>query len=476
MALFNYATKEITLKIVYYGPGLSGKTTNLQYLHTSLSPESTGKLLSLSTEADRTLFFDFMPVELGKIKDFSIRFQLYTVPGQVRYNATRRVVLKGADAVVFVADSQTEMREQNIESFENMMENLQANNVNPDDIPIILQYNKRDLKNILSIEELDRDLNTNNYRTFESSAISGAGVRESYERIIRLLLENISEKHKIEIQSVEEFDERESPEVADAELIDAELVTETVRSETAEEEMVPEYELKTPDLDVFEDKKWAEVIDQEQIVAEPVAETVRSETAEEEMVPEYELKTPDLNVFEDKKWAEVIDQEQIVAEPVAETVQPETAEEEMVPEYELKTPDLDVFEEENKVGYDFEPRAETAPEEEEAHKPAAAIKVVKEIKEIPVIPLDKIDSMVDELSRVNVALEGLQKSFVTLDKSLSLITGETKEMKDIIKSHGVREIKELREIKKEQSQANNILHSFAKILGNLKGKKSWFKL
>ena len=157
MALFNYASKEITIKIVYYGPGLSGKTTNLQYLHSIFDPSKRGKLISLATEADRTLFFDFLPVEIGKISDFSIRFQLYTVPGQVRYNATRKLVLKGADAVVFVADSQYEMREQNLESIGNMRENLIANNVNPDDIPIILQFNKRDLSNIASVDELNRD-------------------------------------------------------------------------------------------------------------------------------------------------------------------------------------------------------------------------------------------------------------------------------------------------------------------------------
>src|SRR4030065_1095541 len=162
MALFNYATKEITLKIVYYGPGLSGKTTNIQNLHSALNPDNKGKLLSLSTESDRTLFFDFLPVELGKIKEFSIRFQLYTVPGQVRYNATRKVVLKGADAVVFVADSQREMREQNIESFENMRDNLIANNINPDEFPLVLQYNKRDLKNLLTVDELNTDLNFDN--------------------------------------------------------------------------------------------------------------------------------------------------------------------------------------------------------------------------------------------------------------------------------------------------------------------------
>ncbi|MEW6001971.1 MAG: GTPase domain-containing protein [Nitrospirota bacterium] len=204
MALFNYATKEITIKVVYYGPGLSGKTTNLQYLYSILNPNVRGKFLSLSTEADRTLFFDFLPVALGKIQDFSIRFQLYTVPGQVRYNATRRLVLKGADAVVFVADSQREMREQNLESLKNMYENLLSNNINPDDIPVILQFNKRDLSNILTIDELNQDLNEDGkYEYLEAAAINGTGVEDSFQRIKKLVIDDISKKHNLEIQSVE---------------------------------------------------------------------------------------------------------------------------------------------------------------------------------------------------------------------------------------------------------------------------------
>jgi len=205
MALFNYATKEITLKIVYYGPGLSGKTTNIEFLHTSLDQSRKGKLLSLSTEADRTLFFDFLPIEVGKIKDFSIRFQLYTVPGQVRYNATRKLVLKGADAVVFVADSQKDMKEANIESFENMRENLVANDLDPDDIPIILQFNKRDLPNLMSVEELNSILNKKNHIHFESIATKGEGVHETFQAITKQVLKHISQKHKIDIQT------RESP-------------------------------------------------------------------------------------------------------------------------------------------------------------------------------------------------------------------------------------------------------------------------
>lgn len=207
MALFNYATKEITIKIVYYGPGLSGKTTNLQYLHSILNPETRGKLLSLATEADRTLFFDFLPIELGKIKDFSIRFQLYTVPGQVRYNATRKLVLKGADAVVFVADSQREMKEQNIESLKNMMENLIANNINPEEIPILMQYNKRDLPNILSIDELNKDLNNDErYEYRESVAINGKGVEDTFQYITKLVTKNIAQRHNIDLKLKEKVE------------------------------------------------------------------------------------------------------------------------------------------------------------------------------------------------------------------------------------------------------------------------------
>jgi mutual gliding-motility protein MglA len=201
MALFNYATKEITLKIVYYGPGLSGKTTNIQYLHSALNANNKGKLLSLATESDRTLFFDFLPIELGKIKEFSIRFQLYTVPGQVRYNATRKVVLKGADAVVFVADSQRDMIDQNVESFENMRENLIANNINPDEIPVVLQYNKRDLKGILTLDELNADINKKKvYDVVEAEAIHGKGVEDTFQLVTKLVLKEIVRKHKIEIQ------------------------------------------------------------------------------------------------------------------------------------------------------------------------------------------------------------------------------------------------------------------------------------
>jgi hypothetical protein len=218
MSLFNYTTKEITVKVVYYGPGLSGKTTNLQYLHHTINSGTKGKLVSLPTESDRTLFFDLLPVNLGKIRDFSVRFQLYTVPGQVRYNATRKLVLKGADAVVFVADSQREMREQNIESFKNMRENLIANNINPDEIPIILQYNKRDLPNILSIRELNNDLNENGkYKYIEAIAIDGTGVEDTFQDINKIALDDMKNKidQPYQKKTVKEPEAEETPEKAE---------------------------------------------------------------------------------------------------------------------------------------------------------------------------------------------------------------------------------------------------------------------
>jgi len=197
MSLINYASKEITLKIVYYGPGLSGKTTNLQYLHTSIDQSRRGKLLSLATETDRTLFFDFMPMTLGKIGEFTIKFQMYTVPGQVRYNATRKLVLKGVDAVVFVADSQTALRDQNIESYENMIENLTANGLDPNDIPIVIQYNKRDLDDIMSLNILNRDLNSAGHKTTTAEAVNGTGVEETFQLVTQLLLKHFAQKHRV---------------------------------------------------------------------------------------------------------------------------------------------------------------------------------------------------------------------------------------------------------------------------------------
>jgi signal recognition particle receptor subunit beta len=195
MVLFNYSTKELTAKVVYYGPGLCGKTTNLQWIHEKLPIKNKGKMLSLATETDRTLFFDFLPIEIGSIRGMKTRIQLYTVPGQVFYNATRRMVLKGADAVVFVCDSQEAMLDANLESFENMRQNLEANEIDPDEIPIVLQYNKRDLPNALPIEILNERMNPHDYPFSEAIAVTGAGVEDTLKAVTKLVFKSLSAKY-----------------------------------------------------------------------------------------------------------------------------------------------------------------------------------------------------------------------------------------------------------------------------------------
>jgi hypothetical protein len=188
MALINYAKREINAKIVYYGPGLCGKTTNIKYIHEKLRPETRGKLLSLATETDRTLFFDFLPVDLGEVKGYQTRFHLYTVPGQVFYNSTRKMVLKGADGIVFVADSQREMLQANQESLANLRENLAEQGKDINDIPMVIQYNKRDLPNVMAVEELDRVLNPRKLPTFSACAHEGTGVLQTLSSIAKMIL------------------------------------------------------------------------------------------------------------------------------------------------------------------------------------------------------------------------------------------------------------------------------------------------
>jgi signal recognition particle receptor subunit beta len=195
MVLFNYSTKELTAKVVYYGPGLCGKTTNLQWVHEKLPIKNKGKMLSLATETDRTLFFDFLPIEIGTIRGMKTRIQLYTVPGQVFYNATRRMVLKGADAVCFVCDSQEAMLDANLESFENMRQNLEANEIDPDEIPVVFQYNKRDLPNALPIEILNERMNPQNHPFFEAIAVKGVGVEDTLKAVTKLVFKSLSVKY-----------------------------------------------------------------------------------------------------------------------------------------------------------------------------------------------------------------------------------------------------------------------------------------
>jgi signal recognition particle receptor subunit beta len=193
MALINQAKKEIQLKIVYYGPAQGGKTTNLERIHSDVeteSPEEKGKLTSLATSSDRTLFFDFLPMEAISIKGYRTKFQLFTVPGQVIYNTTRQLVLRGVDGIVFVADSQYDKMEENVESFTNMEDNLKTLNMRLSDIPYVLQYNKRDLENVAPVEYMEFLLNNGEVEvpSIESSAVRGDGVFETLNIISRLLL------------------------------------------------------------------------------------------------------------------------------------------------------------------------------------------------------------------------------------------------------------------------------------------------
>jgi signal recognition particle receptor subunit beta len=188
MSFINYASREINCKIVYYGPGLCGKTTNLQYLFQKTNPDIRGKMISLATETERTLFFDFLPLALGSIRGFKVRFHLYTVPGQVFYDASRKLILKGVDGVIFVADSQVERMEANAESIENLKINLQEQGYDLDKLPYVIQYNKRDLPNVASLEELRALINTRGVPDFEGCATTGQGVFDTLKATARLVL------------------------------------------------------------------------------------------------------------------------------------------------------------------------------------------------------------------------------------------------------------------------------------------------
>ena len=194
MSLVNFTTPEITCKIVYYGPGRSGKTTNLHYIYARVPDSRRGRMVSLATQTDRTLFFDFLPIDLGQISGFNTRFQLYTVPGQVYYNATRRLVLQGADGVVFVADSQARQLDENLESLQNLQSNLLEHGVDIRTMPLVMQYNKQDLPRelILSTADLDDALNFRGVQSFSADALHGVGVFETLKGVSEMVLKRLA--------------------------------------------------------------------------------------------------------------------------------------------------------------------------------------------------------------------------------------------------------------------------------------------
>ncbi len=194
MAFINYSAREINCKLVYYGPGLCGKTTNLQFIYQRVDPKTKGKLISLATETDRTLFFDFLPLELGTIRGFRTRFHLYTVPGQVFYDASRKLILKGADGVIFVADSQVERMESNIDSVQNLEHNLGEQGLHLEKIPCVMQYNKRDLPNAVPVADLQSALNPRAVPWFEAVASQGVGVFETLKAVAKLVLQDLRSK------------------------------------------------------------------------------------------------------------------------------------------------------------------------------------------------------------------------------------------------------------------------------------------
>ena len=191
MTFINYASREINCKIVYYGPGLGGKTTNLQYIYDTSAAQQKGKLISLATETERTLFFDFLPLELGTVRGFKARFHLYTVPGQVFYDASRKLILKGVDGVVFVADSQRERMDANVEALWNLEDNLKGHGYDFAKIPYVLQLNKRDLPDILSVDELKRELGRKDEPIIEAVAPKGVGVFETLKAVAKQVLTDL---------------------------------------------------------------------------------------------------------------------------------------------------------------------------------------------------------------------------------------------------------------------------------------------
>jgi mutual gliding-motility protein MglA len=292
MAFVNYNNKEITAKIVYYGPALSGKTTCLRYIFNCEEIENKGKLITLDTDGDRTLFFDFLPLEIGKLGNYTLKIQLYTVPGQVAYDTTRKLVLQGADGVVFVADSQVVVREQNIESLNNLKKNLKLNNLQFDKIPLIYHFNKRDLKEILPINSQNKDLNPNNKSFFPTVATSGENVLEGLYAIIKLVIMHLKnqlsifQKDKTVMFSREEITSS-TPKPEDNKVVFTEPAAETGAGDTDKEEV---FELSSPMVDAEDSLK-------------PIAEDdiFDLEDAQEIKNEKSDIEIPEMNFEEEEQ-------------------------------------------------------------------------------------------------------------------------------------------------------------------------------
>ncbi len=314
MVFFNYSTMQMVVKIVYYGPGLCGKTTNLEYIYSKTSPKSRGEMVSLETETDRTLFFDLLPIEVGVIGGFKTRFQLYTVPGQVFYNSTRKLVLKGVDGIVFVADSQRPMLEANIESFKNLEENLADLGINIDDVPIVLQYNKRDLKNICSVEELNEALNKKGYPYVESIAITGKGVFETLKLISKYTLLSVRKKLNLEEVRKEAAPKPVNPAPVSPP-VDVEKKKEQEIRDNNEDLYISEDEVEVEEVQANEpvqteipSKEVSPSDVRESVAEEAVKEEVKEKVVEEKTVVEKkpEPKKPEPKVEQKPKPEELI--------------------------------------------------------------------------------------------------------------------------------------------------------------------------
>ena len=318
MVVFNPVKKEIDIKIVYYGPALCGKTSNLQSVHLSLNPDQRGELVSLATKDDRTLFFDFLPIELDNIKGFKTRFHIYTVPGQVLYTLTRKAVLTGVDGIIFVADSEEGKMEENIESLDDLKENLKYYNKDLQTIPFVMQYNKRDLERVMSVDELERQLNPGSNPSFEASAISGKGVMETLTMCCKMVLKQIQEKSNTQQEpaskekQIQESTQKVSTELPPLTLVDShsedeltdtslqqESPMEVSPSEPADgndlpnEETVPIQESEAPDTEQQRINETAEFPSREGLLNSEPEIQLETSSSQPEVVCESELSSQD---------------------------------------------------------------------------------------------------------------------------------------------------------------------------------------